>query len=236
VGEHWEELSTRLAHWLGLAFREDDSLPGQVALIMMRRYQNGHGLLVTHLRANRYCNEDEATTHLFVEAHWVCREVLPGAVEQRRRRSRHVELDANLALGNGNDVEALTGPRPRGFGPTDPATLDGALRVALSAAERAWVALCDANLLNNADWTDEQRWVAMAMSCDLTVAQITALRNGGARRRALRDGPCPPVAPVITEASTRQMMSVVRRKGKVLLEAMPRTDRQAHDLLGRGRR
>lgn len=230
VADHWDELKIRLAKWLGQAFREDDSLPGEVAYVMIRRYRGGHGHLVRHLRADPNDYAMEAKHILFREARWVIHEVLPEAVEYRMQCHRNTELRLDIAACS----SPSEGDEPRWDGTTGVAggiqvarieLFVRAIDVLLDAGERVWGSFCDDGLLDPDAWTVDQKWTAIGMMWGFSVDQIAMIRAVNAPRSGK----------VASRDATRQMMATVRRKGRVLVDAMTHEERRRYDVLGRGR-
>lgn len=229
LGEHWEELSRRLAGWLGQAYRDDDSLPGEVALVMMRRYADGNGALVHHLRRNPHSDPDDDKSQLFYDAKLVSREVVVVATGERAKASFHT------ALLEGDEFEfadeaavwsAETEADAVAFNTGSPEQFMESIGDLLSRGEATWNSVSDDGLIDRASWTEDQKWTAIGMMWDFSVAQIAVLRQVKART---------PGSFVANEAATRQMMGTVRRKGRILLGAFSPVALREHALLGRGR-
>lgn len=223
VGEHWEELSRRLRGWLGQACRDDDSLPGEVALTMIRRYANGNGRLVRHLRRNPYSNDTDDKEVLFGEAKWVYREILKAALKERDQARLRTELDETTASPDGSgrsvpfdlvDDQAGWGwdvkARPAATDTGNVEQLIGEIDVLLTGGERVWESLCVEGVLDQVDWTKDQKWTMIGMMLGFTVSQIAMVRQVKAKAPGS----------VVSEEATRQMMTTVRKKGRILLEAM----------------
>lgn len=240
VGKHWEELSRRLAGWLGQACRNDDSLPGQVALVMIQRYRNGNGSLVGYLHRNPQSTPAEDKQVLFGEAKLVYHEVLPAAIRERDNAKLRTELDSNTASPTCSDPSATfdfvsDDPRwaldattqPVTSGPVNIEPFIEAIEVLLTRGEQVWESLCDEGLLDRVAWTRDQKWAAIGMMWQFSVEQIAVIRQVKAQT---------PGHIATNEAATRQMMSTIRRKGRRLLAAMSPADRREHDLRGRRRR
>lgn len=230
VGQHWSELSQRIRQWLGTAYREDDTLASEVALVIMRRAASGHGL-ATVLRAVEPGSAEEKAM-LFKHASWVSREIVKTASRERhRRRAERPDLeDAYLTAPVTPSASEGAGPLPtsnevggrhRRDKPVGDQLDAGdhleALDALLAAAEWVWDGLCREGVLDPSDWTEDQRVTALGMACGLSVKQIAALR--GARLAEPTRSP-----PNIK--STSQMMYTIREKGKALLKSMPDDQRR----------
>lgn len=235
VGQHWVELTRLLAGWLGQGFSEDDSWPQQIAVVMMVRYGNGRGDLVEHLRRHPDAGPETAKRILLRDARRMRREVIRLVVREREKRQSHGELtdhaDSSTPTG-GYDPLAALDAQTDWYTDVDPEEVlveaapeafVAAIGTRLTRGEQAWNQLRDDGVLDRSEWTDGEKWTAIAMMWDFTIEQIGVIRavQAGRGRRGV-------VVP--TRAATRTMMSEVRRKGRIIFEAMSPELRLAHGL------
>jgi hypothetical protein len=199
LAENWHEFTRVAARALGQAHREDDARPGQVALMLLVRYGNGRGRLVKHLRQHPEASPEQTRKVLFSDARFMCREVVNAAVESRKVRARQAELtDDFVASADDESRSVLTGFDLLGL---------------LEAGEEAWDELCEEGVLDRSQWTEDQKWTAIGMMWELSAPLIALIRRARGN-------------PGATTASTYQMMTTVRRKGRTLAalwedEALP---------------
>jgi hypothetical protein len=227
VGQHWEELEPRVAGWLQEAFDEDDSLPGQVAYTMLHRFGDGDGYLLTYLRRIPNGPAEHEKQVLFFNAKKISEDL---RIAAWRRRPQRADL---TAFDDGDNAVALrAADRPAGTVGEDPGrtspggaavagrpqSLVDALRVLLNRGEQAWDDVCDDGVLNPSEWTDEQKWTAIAMMWGFEPRYVDLIRRA---KTGKPDGHI---------SATKTMMSSVRRKGTCLLDAMSREFRLEHDL------
>jgi hypothetical protein len=192
LADNWHEFARVVAGTLGQAYREDDARPGQVALKLLIRYGNGRGRLVRHLREHSEASPEQARQVLFSDARFICREVVDTAVRSRTVAARQVELTDNLVASADDDSRSALAR----------ADLLGLLQV----GEEAWDELCDEGVLDRSEWTEDQKWTAIGMMWGFSAPLIALIRRAHGNPRA-------------TAASTYQMMTTVRRKGRTLARA-----------------
>jgi hypothetical protein len=227
VGRYWNELEPRIARWLHEAFQEDDSLPGQVAYTMLRRFGNGDGYLLIYLRRNPDGAAEHEKQVLFFNAKKISEDLRVAAWRRRPERadlSAFNDADNTFAAPAADQPPAPVGEDPggpsRGAAPvTDrQQTLLDALRVLLTRGEQAWNNLCEDGVLNSSEWTDEQKWTAIAMLWGFEPRHVDAIRRAKTGK------------PPGQLSATKTMMTSVRNKGRQLLDAMSREFRLEHDL------
>jgi hypothetical protein len=225
VGTYWSELRPRVVGWLGTAYREDDGLADEVALVLLHRISHGQAF-VTRLRDIPVGDTREKSL-LFSNARFVTAELVRQAQKARTPTESGIRAAAIAAppgdLPEVSVVTAQVAKRVRqdrerleaaklSTKPDARVAFDPWLTNLLMVGAEVWESLCVAGLLDRSHWSSDEKWTAIGMMWGFSARNIARIRYlmAGANSTVLD----------IDDRSTHMVMRRVRAKGGKALAGM----------------